>query len=313
MNSVEQEPKKIITESVKNSWNEYVQKNGAAPAVVFDITNVCDVASCAHCYVNAVKPDTLAQNPESSPEQIWISGGEPTLHKDLGLILKLLKEKKFYTALITNGEKLTNKEFCERLVLDGNLDEVAVTIRGDGALHDLFMRPADDGIWASAPGNVSSKEQINFVKGKASSADHFERTMNGIKKLSENPKLKIGLNIDMQAAGDMEKVVREIIKSRGRVDNIYLQAQQETGRAKELQKSVPNLWREPTVNMVGEYMNQSERLLEEGLVKKIVLIDPLPQKIVDSLNLKENPIYQPAATPAVSSIGKLRKDVLRVY
>lgn len=292
MNSVEQEPQKLKIESAKDSWNEYVQKNGVSPAVVFDITNVCDVASCAHCYVNAVKSgnledsgnfmeivtaqvwaETLKQNTQGSPEQIWISGGEPTLHKDLGSVLKLLKDKQFYTALITNGEKLANKEFCERLVLDGNLDEVALTIRGDGVLHDLFMLPADDGIWASASSGASPKEQIDIVKkSKPGGAEHFEKTMKGIINLSKVSGLKIGLNIDMQAAEDMEKVVREIIKRGGRVDNIYLQAQQETGRAKEQSESIPNLWRKPNVNMVAEYMNQSEMLLKEGLVKKIVLI-----------------------------------------
>ncbi len=332
MNTFEQEPQKSITESTKNSWNEYVQKNGASPAVVFDITNVCDVASCAHCYVNAVKPgnldgsgnfmdiatvqvwaETLKQNTEGSPEQIWISGGEPTLHKDLGSILKLLKDKQFYTALITNGEKLANKEFCERLVLDGNLDEVAVTMRGEGVLHDLFMLPADDGIWASAPSGASPKEQIDIVKkSKSGGAEHFEKTMKGIINLSKVPGLKIGLNIDMQAAEDMEKVVGEIIKRGGRVDNIYLQAQQETGRAKEQSESVPNLWRKPTKDITREYVTQSERLLKEKLVNKIVIIDPLSNEIVDSLGLKKNPIYQPAATPAISPRGKLRRDVLHV-
>jgi len=174
------------------------------------------------------------------------------------------------------------------------------------------MLPADNPLWASAPSNLSYKEQIDFVKSKSNSVEHFEKTMEGIMNLSEVPKLKIALNIDMQAAGDMEKIVRKIKKRGGRVDNIYLQAQQETGRAKAQPGRLPNLWRKPTVDMVGEYMNQSERLLKEGSVKEIVFIDPLPQEIVDSLNLKKNSLYQPAATPAISPRGKLRGDVLHI-
>jgi len=290
MNSAEQEPQKLINESARQSWNEHLQSNEVPQAVVFDVTNVCDSPGCAHCYINAVKhgnlengfgnfmdintaqvwSDTLASNPKGRPEQIWISGGEPTLHKDLGLILKFLKEKQFYTALITNGEKFEDKEFGKRLASEGNLDEVAVTIRGDGILHDLFMLPADNPIWAGVSKDGSYKEQIDFVKSKSNSVEHFEKTMEGIMNLSEVPKLKIALNIDMQAAGDMEKIVRKIKKRGGRVDNIYLQAQQETGRAKAQPGRLPNLWRKPTVDMVGEYMNQSERLLKEGSVKEIV-------------------------------------------
>lgn len=325
----EQEPQVLTKEIVKNSWNEYLQNSELPQAVVFDVTNVCNSPGCAHCYVNAVMAgdaasinmdiatvkewaDVLISNPKGRPEQAWISGGEPTLFDKLPSALQLLRENGFYTVLVTNGEKLANAKYCESLISSGNLDEVAVTVRGDGPVHDLFMLPADDPIWASVPKSNLDKDQIDKIKGRVGSANRFERTMRGVLNLSKNPELKIGLNIDIQAAGDMEQVVRKIKEKGGRVDYIYLQVQQEAGRVKESPEVPSNLWRKPTVDMVREYLEQSERLLKEKVVSKVVMIDPLPQGIVDNLKLKENHIYQPSSTPAISPSGKLRSNVLHI-
>lgn len=325
----EQEPRELNI-SAKDSWNKYIQENGVSSAVVMDVIHKCN-ARCAHCYEQSGPStseitdnpmdmatakewaDILKSNPKGRPEQIWISGGEPTLFECLPDVLGVLKEKDFYTVLVTNGERLENKEYCEKLTSNGNLDEVAVTIRGDGPVHDLFMLPADNSILESVPKGKSDKDQISEMKGRVGSAKRFERTMRGILNLSKNPELKIGLNIDIQAAGDMEQVVRKIIERGGRVDYIYLQVQQEEGRAKESSEVPSNKWRKPTEDMVGEYLEQSKRLLEDRVIKKVIMIDPLPRGIVDKLDLKNNPIYQPAATPAVSPRGKLRKDVLHVH
>ncbi len=59
-------------------------------------------------------------------EGVAITGGEPTLHKDLPEFIKRIKDGGFLVKLDTNG---TNPEMLERLIDDGLLDYVAMDIK----------------------------------------------------------------------------------------------------------------------------------------------------------------------------------------
>ena len=57
---------------------------------------------------------------------VCISGGEPTLHRDLPLLLREIKSRGFAVKLDTNG---TNPEMLESLMGDGLVDYVAMDIK----------------------------------------------------------------------------------------------------------------------------------------------------------------------------------------
>ncbi|HUS59946.1 MAG TPA: radical SAM protein [Nevskiaceae bacterium] len=329
--SNEQEPKLIMAEGANASWDEYINIHDMPDAVVVDVTNFCNCAECAHCYIKAVRygdtkndtgvfmdtatanvwAETLATHPKGRPEQIWIAGGEPTIHSNLGPILGYFKDRGFYTALITNGERFADNRYCQQITSLNVLDEVAVTIRGVGGLHDLLMLPADNPLWGLVPTDQPASGQITYVTGKIKERAHFEKSMEGLLNLSKT-NVQVALNIDMQIATDMDVIVGEIVKRGGRVNIIYLQVQQMAGRAKEQPLSVPNKWREPTEEMVAKYLEQAKALLEQKIVQEITIIDPLPENIVEGLSLEKEEVYQPSVVPAISPAGELRKDVLFV-
>jgi len=68
-----------------------------------------------------------------SIEGVVISGGEPTLHADLGEFLKKIKSIGFRTKLDTNG---SNPEHLETLLQSGLLDFVAMDIKSSPETYD---------------------------------------------------------------------------------------------------------------------------------------------------------------------------------
>ena len=61
-----------------------------------------------------------------------ISGGEPTLHKELPQLLRCIRERGFLTKLDTNG---TNPAMLAALLREGLLDYVAMDIKNAPALY----------------------------------------------------------------------------------------------------------------------------------------------------------------------------------
>lgn len=96
------------------------------------ISSRCNL-DCTYCF----KPDayfgesrerleTLAQIlVENDVKRVTISGGEPTLVKDLENVLKILKEGRIYVSLHTNGTLLDDKKISE---LSGLVDDIALPI-----------------------------------------------------------------------------------------------------------------------------------------------------------------------------------------
>jgi len=104
--------------------------------------------NCVHCYAGGPH-----ETPELNADQwkkvinklhsigipiLTFTGGEPTLREDLPELLRYAQEKGIVTGLITNGRKLKNKRYVQKLV-DAGLDFVQITIEShDPSIHDLI-------------------------------------------------------------------------------------------------------------------------------------------------------------------------------
>jgi len=104
--------------------------------------------NCIHCYAGGPH-----ETPELNTDQwkkvidklhaigIFIftfTGGEPTLRKDLPELLRYAQEKGTVTGLVTNGRRLKDKEYVQKLV-DAGLDFVQITIEShDSSIHDFI-------------------------------------------------------------------------------------------------------------------------------------------------------------------------------
>ncbi len=65
-------------------------------------------------------------------EGVAITGGEPTLQRDLPLFIKRIKDMGFLVKLDSNG---TNPEMLEALLKEGLVDRVAMDIKNDPSLY----------------------------------------------------------------------------------------------------------------------------------------------------------------------------------
>lgn len=123
--------------------------------VAIDVTNLCN-QRCPIClaYVDAMgfkfhppieyfdKIFKHFLNNDPKPN-ICFFGGEPTVHRNFLEIVALAKSYGFQVQVFTNGIKLADKEFCEKLCslgiqvnfgFDGNDPSIYRTLRGDNSL-----------------------------------------------------------------------------------------------------------------------------------------------------------------------------------
>ena len=68
------------------------------------------------------------ENRRGKLDGVCITGGEPTLHKDLIKLCKKIKQKKFLVKIDTNG---TNPEILQQLIKDKLVDYIAMDIKGN--------------------------------------------------------------------------------------------------------------------------------------------------------------------------------------
>jgi pyruvate formate lyase activating enzyme len=110
---------------------------GRIGATVF--TQGCNFR-CSYCH-NPELVDPEQYGPETPEEEVWaflekrrnkleaviVTGGEPTLQKDLDYFLKKAKEMGYLTKVDTNG---SNPEVLERLIRKNLVDYLAMDIKG---------------------------------------------------------------------------------------------------------------------------------------------------------------------------------------
>ncbi len=135
---------------------------------------------CPYCHNAALvsHPEQLASIPirdildRLSSFQGWIdgiclTGGEPTLHTRLPLLIKEIRRKGFLVKLDTNG---THPELLEKLIREGQLDYVAMDVKAP--LDPLRYRRA-----AGVPVDLDLiRESIEIIK-RAGVEYHFRLTV----------------------------------------------------------------------------------------------------------------------------------------
>ena len=169
-----------------------IPENGGR--VLWEITNTCNY-HCSYCifssetikYENELTTDevkrTIKELKENNFTYIKFTGGEPFTRKDMTEILKYAKELGFNMDISTNASLITEKIAKE--LKDINFPMVHVSL--DGA----------------------DKNSHEFVRGK----DTFERTLRGIKYLTQNDiYTRIGTVIYKQNEDRLEDIVKLAIE-----------------------------------------------------------------------------------------------------
>ncbi len=118
--------------------------------------------------------ENLVKNWKGIKPYITLTGGEPTLHPQIEEIIKLIKNKGFVCTMVSNGALLKEKA---EAILDAGLDILAVSIDGNGEIHD----------------------NIRGVSGTYNRAIEAIRGINKLKIKKKTPRPLIFLNTTMLA------------------------------------------------------------------------------------------------------------------
>jgi radical SAM protein with 4Fe4S-binding SPASM domain len=148
----------IVARSLAEFGPTIPQRFSAPLFAVWNFTNRCNLA-CKHCYQDS---DHSALNDELSLEEklrlvdqlgqsympmLAISGGEPTVSKDLLPVLRRAKTFGMHTTIATNGTAMTPKLASE--LADAGLRYVEISLDStDPARHDAFR--GVPGMWERA-------------------------------------------------------------------------------------------------------------------------------------------------------------------
>lgn len=116
--------------------SKYFEEKGIPMNCMIELTYSCNF-SCKHCYVQEQKYsktmefDTVKQIVDQLKDigvlNITLTGGEPTLHKDLIKIISYIRDKNMTTTLFTNGSFLSDDLLK---VITGSGTEISLTIYG---------------------------------------------------------------------------------------------------------------------------------------------------------------------------------------
>ena len=125
---------------------------------VWNLTNRCNL-SCRHCYQDsrrtalgdelglAEKLDLVDQMGRAHIPMLAVSGGEPTLSKDLLPVLRRARQYHLHTSLATNGTTLTRTLAAQ--LAEAGLRYVEISLDSvDPRRHDAFR--GVEGMWARA-------------------------------------------------------------------------------------------------------------------------------------------------------------------
>jgi MoaA/NifB/PqqE/SkfB family radical SAM enzyme len=121
---------------------------GRPLVVSFEVTHSC-TANCRHCDKGGIKPDPPGLlGPDDyrrlreqwNPLAVQISGGEPLLRRDLGEIIRAVKEPSGlpYTILVSNGRLMTEEKYLALRALGVN--QFSISLDFPDERHDDFRR-----------------------------------------------------------------------------------------------------------------------------------------------------------------------------
>ncbi len=126
--------------------------------IVWNFTNMCNLR-CRHCYQRADRPlpneltleeklMVVDQLDRAGVASIALSGGEPTIHPHFERVVKEIADRGMYAAVASNGWRLADREFFERVKRLGlRYAEISVD-SADPRKHDWFR--GVEGSWQRA-------------------------------------------------------------------------------------------------------------------------------------------------------------------
>lgn len=117
---------------------------------------------CVHCYNEAsrAKKEITTSQWKQALERVWnlgiphvvFTGGEPTLREDLPELVVYAEQLGLITGLNTNGRRLADQAFLDRLV-DAGLDHVQITLEShEETIHDQIT--AAPNAWAQTTAGI---------------------------------------------------------------------------------------------------------------------------------------------------------------
>ncbi|KPK98810.1 MAG: hypothetical protein AMJ95_02385 [Omnitrophica WOR_2 bacterium SM23_72] len=115
-------------------------------ALLIDTNYDCN-QNCNFCYAHANErkeanptiAEIIDQVENFRGIRIMLSGGEPTLREDLPIIIREIKKRKFIVTILSNGKKLVDKSYVNKLKKAG-LDNVQLQLDSLDDSHCEFIR-----------------------------------------------------------------------------------------------------------------------------------------------------------------------------
>jgi 12,18-didecarboxysiroheme deacetylase len=219
------------------------------PVVVWNITSACNLR-CVHCYASAGKAEkelTTAQGLEListlkdyGAPVILFSGGEPTIRKDLPVLIDAAVKAGLRAVISTNGT-LIDRDMAMRFS-DLGLSYIGVSLDGLGDVNDKF-------------------------RGVAGA---FKDAMQGIYHAMHQG-IKVGLRFTMNRRNVREiPGIFDLMKKEG-IPRICFYHLVYTGRAKELMDEdlTPGQTRE-TLDLI---MDRTREMIDAGLAVEVLTVD----------------------------------------
>ena len=129
------------------NYFELEPENNIFHSIIADVTHRCNMV-CANCYIpNRDIPDMdinklkecISKFPKRT--EIRLIGAEPTLRKDLPEIIKMIRDTGNRPMLNTNGLRLANNDFAEKLS-DSGLRSLSLSM--NGADYDALYLKTDN-------------------------------------------------------------------------------------------------------------------------------------------------------------------------
>ncbi|MCE5275367.1 MAG: radical SAM protein [Deltaproteobacteria bacterium] len=219
------------------------------PVVVWNATSACNLR-CVHCYASEGKAsgelttkqglDLIEQLTDYGAPVILFSGGEPTLRKDLPVLIERAVKSGRRAVISTNGTLIT---------------------------QDMAMRFADLGlsyIGVSLDGMEEVNDEFRGVKGA------FRDAMQGIYN-SMHQGIKVGLRFTMNKRNVSEiPGIFDLMKNEG-IPRICLYHLVYTGRAKELMEE--DLTLEQTRQTLDLIMDRTKEMVDAGHGVEVLTVD----------------------------------------
>lgn len=221
------------------------------PIVVWNCTQRCNL-KCLHCYARS--QDRVYQGELTTEEGktflrdladfkvpvILLSGGEPTLRKDIIELASRAKELGIRVVLSTNGTLITDK-LAEEIIKVG-FGEVGISLDGIGAVNDHF-------------------------RGQEGA---FEAALQGFRRLVAL-KQRVSLRLTITRHNYREIPAIFDLVERERIDRICFYHLAYAGRGSSMQAE--DITAQETRDVVGLIFDRTVDLHRRGLVKDILTVD----------------------------------------